>query len=105
MEEVGVILPLVQTIERVTCFINHLLFTMLHLEEQSQRDRYLLPVFLATSDVGVEDKCKETLQSAYILDCISGKRTSSIKRKKNRTVDRAVVEVLAGNILFCLSSC
>lgn len=35
MEEVGVILPLVQTIQRVTCFINHLLFTMLHLEEQS----------------------------------------------------------------------
>lgn len=65
MEEVGVILPLVQTIQRVTCFINHLLFTMLHLEEQSQRDRYLLPIFLGTSDVGVEDKCKETLQSAY----------------------------------------
>ena len=64
MEEVKVILPLVQTI-RVTCFINHLLFTMLHLEEQSQRDRHLLPVFLATSNVGVADKCKETLQSAY----------------------------------------
>lgn len=65
MKEVKVILPLVQTIQRVTCFINHLLFTMLNLEELSQRDRYLLPVFLATSDVGVEDKCKETLQSTY----------------------------------------
>mgnify|MGYP000099684484 CR=1 FL=1 len=64
MKEVGVILPLVQAI-RVTCFINHLLFTMRHLEEQSRRDQYLLPAFLATSDVGVEDKCKETLQSAY----------------------------------------
>ena len=81
MEEVGVILPLVQTIQRVTSFINHLLFTMLHLEEQSQRDRHLLPVFLATSNVGVEDKCKETLQSAYTW-LNFWKKTSSIKSKK-----------------------
>lgn len=56
MQGVGIILPLVHTTQRVACCFNHLLFTMLNLEEQSQRDRYLLSVFLATSDVGIADK-------------------------------------------------
>ena len=44
-----------------------------------------------------------TSECIYLIAFLEKKLRQS--KEKNRTVDRAAVEVLAGNILSCLSSC